>query len=440
MKKIKSKLKKIWNSKIDKKNINDVLLFFAAIVILTVLLKSLVFYSGFYFAPRQFVHDLNISVDSPTTKFLDKFEKTKGTVLFDMSHQNNFNEGEIDVLVSRIIDRGNKVEFLNDANDLDRKLRQANSFVVILPQDSFSDKESVIIKDFTNKNGKLLLISDPDRPNEINSLGKNYNIVFSKDYLYNHKENDGNFKFIFLNKFKQKGVTDKLWKIALYTSCPILPFENGAAFTGRNTFSSSEGSKAGFTPIVSKESVVGVCDLTFFNQPYNNVVNNNKLISNIADFLTKPEKELSLADFPYFFTQDVLIKTTNLGLSKHTISLKNRLLDAEINAGLNFDSNETFDMIELELFDEFRATSIENLAVDENSFKIKGILFSRENSALVHLSQKNETILTILADNEDTMIKTLDLIEESSFRNNLVTDNIAVISGLEVEEEEESEE
>ena len=48
--------------------------------------------------------------------------------------------------------------------------------------------------------------------------------------------------------------------------------------------------------------------------------------------------------------------------------------------------------------------------------------------------------MTILSDNEEILGRTLELLDTEEIRNNLVDDNLAVISGLEVEEEETEEE
>jgi len=437
---MKIKLKNIIK-KVNRNDIKTISLFFILIVILTIAVKSIFFYQGIYIAPKKNVHDLDVSIESVTLKFADVFEKTEGVVLIDLSHDNKFDKDEIDVLISRIVDRGNKVEFLTDPKNLDNKLRKANSFVVISPEESFEEKELALIKDFTDRNGKLLLVSDPDRENEINSIANNFNIIFSRDYLFNQKENDGNFKFIFLKEFEKNEITKKLKKIALYTSCPIIPSENGIVFTDKNTFSSSEETIIGFTPIVLKNSVLAVCDITFFDQPFNTIQNNNQLISNIADFLTKPEKEFSVADFPFFFQKGVTITTSNLDLTKHAINLKNKLSKADINVNINRTFDENKDTISIELFDDFGATKIEDLSVDENTFRINDLLFNKKESSLVHLEKNNVTILTILADNEETLAKTIDALETEEIRNSLVDDNLAIISDFaEVEEEEEEEE
>ena len=129
-----------------------------------------------------------------------------------------------------------------------------------------------------------------------------------------------------------------------------------------------------------------------------------------------------------------------MDLSKHAINLKNRLLKADIDSNIKRNLNKSVDNIVIELFDDFNAIVIENLAVDEDSFRINDLLFNRKDSSLVHLSKNNVTILTILADNEEILERTLGLLDTEEIRNNLVDDNLAVISGLEVQEEEEEEE
>ena len=47
---------------------------------------------------------------------------------------------------------------------LAEKLRRADSFAVILPQVAYTETEAALVKQFVQKGGKLLLVSDPARP------------------------------------------------------------------------------------------------------------------------------------------------------------------------------------------------------------------------------------------------------------------------------------
>lgn len=408
-------------------------------IVITILIKTLFFYRGIYFAPKKTVHNLSVSLIKPESKkFIDAFEKTEGYVLIDKSHGNNFEDDEIEALLSRINSRNNKIEFLENEDGLENKLRYVNSFVVILPTEDFNQNELSLTKDFLQKNRKLLLIADPDRQSNINSIANNFNIIFSEDYLYNLKENNGNFRFISLKDFNKNEITKKLNKIAFYTSCPIFPLDRGVAFTDKNTYASSSESQNGFTPVVFLSPILAVCDLTFLNQPFNSVADNNIFISNIADFLTKNDRKFSVADFPYFFKKNVAIVTTNLDLSSNAVNLKNILSNADINANIKRKLNTSVDSIVIELFDEFKATPLENLIVDKDSIRINDLLFNKKDSSLVYLSKENATILTILSDNKKVMEKTITMIETEDIRKNLIDDNLAVFR-FEVKEEENKE-
>ena len=274
-------------------NFKSVTLIILFLIITTILIKTLFFYRGIYFAPKKYVHNLSISsIEPETKKFIDIFEKTDGYVLIDKSHENYFENDEIEILLSRIASRNNKIEFLENTDSLENKLRGANSLVVILPTKDFTHDEIILIKEFSQKNGKLLFVADPDRQSNVNSITNVFNIRFSEDYLYNLKENNGNFRFISLKDFNKNEITKKLNKIAFYTSCPIFPLHKGIVFSDKNTYASSSESQNGFTPVVFLNPILAVCDLTFFTQPFNSVADNNIFISNTADFLTRNDRKL----------------------------------------------------------------------------------------------------------------------------------------------------
>ena len=127
----------------------------------------------------------------------------------------------------------------------------------------------------------------------MNSLSLKFGLIFEPDYLYNMKENDANYRNIFVTEFKQNEITKNLQKIALYTAGSITPDNCGIALVDENTFSSVIETRKELSPIaLAKESkVLAIYDLTFITEPYNGILDNNQLISNIADWLAKPTKE-----------------------------------------------------------------------------------------------------------------------------------------------------
>ena len=61
--------------------------------------------------------------------------------------------------------------------------------------------------------------------------------------------------------------------------------------------------------------VLAVADLTFMIPPRNSLSDNDRLISNIADFLTTGERTFALADYPHFFGDEIDILLGTLGKS-----------------------------------------------------------------------------------------------------------------------------
>lgn len=266
---------------------------FAILVIIVVFFAQLLFfYRDMYIPPHVNEPDfLNISVNiSKPIEINDSFIRSNGTVLIDLSHGNNFNARDMNLLFSRIIARGYTIEYLGNGSDMNTNLSDSNSFVVISPASSFSSDEVKSVKDFVNRGGRVLMLSEPINDGEINSLASEFGILFWNDYLYNLKENDGNFKYIYLTEFQVNNITRGLHRIAFYTSGSV--FGNGIIFTDNNTYSSSSGEKRRYSVAVmtNDSQVLAIGDVAFLTEPYN-VLDNNRLIYNLADFLSQSKPE-----------------------------------------------------------------------------------------------------------------------------------------------------
>ena len=53
---------------------------------------------------------------------------------------------------------------------LEAELKRADTLAIILPTISFDDREIGLIQDFIEKNGKVILIDDPARPDVRKSI------------------------------------------------------------------------------------------------------------------------------------------------------------------------------------------------------------------------------------------------------------------------------
>jgi len=269
------------------------ILFMVLIVCIVIGAQTLFFYRGLYSAPPMNIYDIeDIEVSSHLpTEFIDVHGTGDGTVLIDSSHDNGFELEDLNLLAYRISSRGYSIEYLEESASLEERLANASAYIVISPATAFSWEEVEEIKKFVDNGGRLMLIDDPTRPvpeskDRMNTLSTEFGIVYRNDYLYNLKENAGNFRYIYLTDFEDNGITKKLNKLVFYTACSISPLEKGVIFTDENTYSSIREVPGRYSPVVlTGSNVLAIGDLTFLAEPYN-VLDNNQLISNIADFLT----------------------------------------------------------------------------------------------------------------------------------------------------------
>ena len=268
-------------------------------ILLVLLGRGLFYYRGFYIAPPSEMpsYEQIVAPLEPSTEYSDVYERGEGTVLLDLAHDNAFDIEELDVLIARLISRNMTVEFLSAEDGLEEELSEAGAFIIVCPQGEFTKEERETVEAFVNNGGKLLLVADPTRPSRINSISLKYDLIFEPDYLYNLEENDANFRNIFIAEFEESEVTQGLEKIALYTAGSITS-ANCTAFVDQNTFSSLIETRKELSPmaLTSESKVLAIYDLTFITEPYNGILDNNQLISNIASWLASPAEEEEVAE------------------------------------------------------------------------------------------------------------------------------------------------
>ena len=280
-------------------------------ILVVVLGRGFFYYSGVYSPPPSEMpsYEHIVAPLAPSTEFSDVYEKGEGIILIDLSHDNDFDIEELNVLTSRLISRGLTTEIFSPEDDLEKELlgeeaeegedgdekegdleeelQVADVYIIVCPQAEFSKEERETVDEFVNNGGKLLLIADPTRPSQINSISLKFGLIFEADYLYNIKENEANYRNIFVTEFKGNEISRGIEKIALYTAGSITSVGSGIAFVDENTFSSLIETRKGLSPIaLAQESkVLAIYDLTFMTEPYNGILDNNQLISNIANWL-----------------------------------------------------------------------------------------------------------------------------------------------------------
>ncbi len=267
-----------------------------AIIILMTGLRFAGYYSGFYSPTAKATFQLS-DIALPALEqapYEDVYNETTGGVaLLDLAHDNSFEPDELNVLLTRVVARNYTVKYLRDKNEMNKTLKKASTFIVAAPKEQYTEEEVTLVEDFVKENGTLLLLDDPSRESRINLLSLRFGIVFNRDYLYNLDSNDGNYRYVLFTEFKESNVTNGLSKVALYVAESV----TGEGLVHETRTYSSLGARDSSSPVAVKDRVLAIGDITFLTPPYNAAYDNNRFISNIADFITSstrvvtPEEE-----------------------------------------------------------------------------------------------------------------------------------------------------
>ena len=374
-----------------------------------------------------------------------------GLLLVDAQHVNAFDEREIISLSSKVADRGFELEFVGDFSPVEdpeqigprlqylaARLRQADSFAVILPQTPYSGAEAALVERFVRKGGKLLLVSDPSRPQRINTLAERFGLDFQPDYLYNTVENDLNFRNIFVRDFQPDRLTAGLGSITLYMAGSIRSPGPGLAFIDANTKSSLLESAGDLSPMAWGDSrnVLAVADLSFMVPPQDSLLDNDRLVSNIADYLTDTERTYDLTDFPYFYQSgpdsgmDILIGQPSL-LSVG-LQVKNGLSAYHLSAEISAVEDLSRDMVFLGLYEDAAQMGQYLQAAGVRVDDALGTPFTQDleltgNGIIVlDRGQDGRYVLIVLADTPETLAATVAALISGEYRGALVSDFVGI--------------
>ncbi len=353
----------------------------------------------------------------------------------DALHSNAFEENELTTLSSRVASRGYDVEFVSST--LEEKLRRADSFLVILPQVDYSEGEAALVERFVEKGGRLLLVSDPTRRRQINTLAERFGLNFQPDYLYNVEEYDLNFKNIIVREFQPDELTTGLDAIALYTAGSIRSSGPGLAFTGANTRSSVVEATEGLYPVAwgNSRNVLAIADFTFMVPPYNSLLDNDRLVSNIADYVTSGEREYDLTDFPHFYEAgpdkgvDILLGRPSLW--SIGTGLKTGLSAYELSSQIRGVEDVSSDTVFLGLYEDALQVSqylqAAGIRIDDTLGTPFAPDLELEGTAVTVLDRNQDRyVLVILADTPETLAGAVTRLLIGEFRDDLVSDFVGV--------------
>ena len=368
----------------------------------------------------------------------------QGTLLVDMGHSNGFSRDEISSFLNEISRRGYSLEFLElssggkklseGGNSLAEQLRSVDSFLVIQPSRPFSNEEAALVHQFVEeKGGKLLLIADPTRNHRMNSLSKEFGITFRPDYLHNSVDYDLNFQNIYISDFKPDKLTDGLGRIALYAAGSLESANGGLAVADGNTQSTFVERVEPLYPMARSEQggVVALTDLTFLIPPQSTIVNNPRLISNLADFLTTSERSFDLADFPYFFDEATEIILGRPSLLDAGVGMTSVLSGFQVASEIRNVPDPNSDLVYLGLYDDAPSVAqylqLAGVEIGDELRTPFTPAIARDESAVAVLYQDEQRgVLIVLGDTPDDVDRVLRQLGNGSFRQGLVGDFVGV--------------
>lgn len=294
-----------------------------ALLVVPLAARWLYFYEGRY-QPGQVSRPDLAQISEPEPEhipFADRYtDLPPGTVLVDMAHDNRVEMAELNVLQARLTARNQRLEPVAEAGDLVARLRHARALVVISPGIDWKPDEVRTAQKFVDKGGRLLLVTDPSRfgilydewgdyagidPDaaHANKLAAPLGLLFQEDYLYNTTENAGNFRNIKLTDFAPGALMQGLDEVVFYGTHSIVTEETALVVARGDSRSSTNELRGELTvaALAAGGAVLGLGDLTFMTEPHNTVYDNDRLIANIADWLSGGQRQYELADFPFIF-------------------------------------------------------------------------------------------------------------------------------------------
>ena len=338
--------------------------------------------------PRPDLARVQVSGASPVPFSDVDVRPGNGVVVIDRGHGNRVDDAELNVLLARLTDRDMQATLVRPGDSLSGVLRTAAALVIVSPHAPYSDDEIADVKRFVEQGGRVLLAADPSRYTveaqfdevsgeqyiaqsdvpAINSLASAFGLAFADDYLYNTKENAGNYQYVILRDLPGGPLTEGVSEIAFYAARSISASEETVVRASPETASSlrEQGGALATMALGGSGQVLAIGDFTFMTEPYNGSLDNNRLIANIADFIAATRRTFGLTEFPHFLGSDVdLIPVFSGGeesaFSGMAVSEVAELQSALSSAGkrLHWRSEElgSHDLIYLGLYNGLEGTS-----------------------------------------------------------------------------------
>ncbi|MCH8186659.1 MAG: hypothetical protein IH862_11215, partial [Chloroflexi bacterium] len=177
--------------------------------------------------------------------------------------------------------------------------------------------------------------------------------------------------------------------------------------------------------------VLAVSDLTFMIPPQNSIMDNDRLISNIADFLTASDRRFDLVDFPHFFDSDIDILLGRASLVGVATELKSLLSTFQLRSEIRGVEDLRTDTIYVGLYED-SPNVVQYL--DVAGIQVDGTLrtpftpdITTDGTTIILLHRtQGRHVLVILGHSKGVLLDTISRLSSGTFRSGLVDDLLGV--------------
>lgn len=232
-------------------------------------------------------------------------------VLIDLAHQNQITEDQLGPVIRTLTTNGAQVDFLTSeetrGTEFNESLREADAFVSISPQETYSENEMDGLSAFENGGGRIVLMQEPkqasvglvstliipprsaSQPAPMAPLASEFGLSFGNGYLYNMQENDNNYRTVFASPSGSDSVTEGISQISIREGTTVHGGTPVLVASEDSTLSTTRESSQ-YPIAASSGNVTAIGDTTFFTETGYQEYDNEVLTGNMLDFLVGGDK------------------------------------------------------------------------------------------------------------------------------------------------------
>ena len=253
----------------------------------------------YLYLPSQAYQFGNESVVTTEAATDGDLETKKGRVVVDLSHGNQIPSGAFHLLSAELAMREVYTAYEGTWENVEDSLASAATLIIAAPTEPYTADEFQAIDDFVKQGRLLLFFYDPatefndaqDPLRAINSIANRYGLTFGQGYLYDLEEMYGLYRNIYVRSFDDSNFTKDIEALILLTATYLHSTDSDAAWTSRDTYSSSSEQQGRYAPISvlakGNGTTVAFGDITFMMEPYAYLEDNYQIIMNLVAEITE---------------------------------------------------------------------------------------------------------------------------------------------------------